>query len=131
MTDPGCFTVDKHVQLENIDALLFTHEHPDHYHLESLKSLLDKNPKVTIFANTSVAELLEKENITYQIIRDGETVDYFGIKFSGYGVQHSIQHIYWPLSANTGYMIDEKLFYPGDALTDPKKPVDILALPVA
>lgn len=32
---------------------------------------------------------------------------------------------------NTGYFIDNKLFYPGDSYIDPKKAVDVLALPVA
>jgi L-ascorbate metabolism protein UlaG (beta-lactamase superfamily) len=32
---------------------------------------------------------------------------------------------------NTGYCIENTLFYPGDAFTNPGKPVDILALPVA
>lgn len=125
------FTVDAHSKLENIDAILFTHEHADHYHLDSLKSLMEKNPDLKIFANTSVAELLEKENISYQTIRDGETVDFAWIILTGYGVQHEAQHSTWPLSSNTGFFIDEKLFYPGDALTDPKRPVDVLALPVA
>jgi len=31
----------------------------------------------------------------------------------------------------TGYFIDDTLFYPGDALTNPEKPIDILALPTA
>ena len=76
LTDPGCFTVEAHSSLENIDAILFTHEHADHYHLDSLKTLLEKNPDVQIFANTSVSELLQTEGIIYQTIRDGETVDF-------------------------------------------------------
>lgn len=32
---------------------------------------------------------------------------------------------------NTGYLIDERLFYPGDAYALPGVPVEILALPVA
>ncbi|MFO0718931.1 MAG: MBL fold metallo-hydrolase [Candidatus Paceibacterota bacterium] len=32
---------------------------------------------------------------------------------------------------NTGYFIDNTLFYPGDSFHNPEKPVDILALPVA
>ncbi|HXK40307.1 MAG TPA: MBL fold metallo-hydrolase, partial [Candidatus Paceibacterota bacterium] len=32
---------------------------------------------------------------------------------------------------NTGYLIAEKLFYPGDAFKNPEKLVDVLALPVA
>ncbi|MBP6921352.1 MBL fold metallo-hydrolase [Candidatus Gracilibacteria bacterium] len=131
LTDPGCFTTDAHSSLENIDAILFTHEHADHYHLDSLKILLENNPKVTIFANTSVAELLDKENIKHTTIQDGQTVDFCGIILTGYGVQHESQHSTWPLSSNTGFFIDDELFYPGDALTDPQRPINILALPVA
>lgn len=70
LTDPGCFTADAHSKLENIDAVLFTHEHADHYHLDSLRTLLDKNPDAEIFANTSVAELLTQENISHIMIQD-------------------------------------------------------------
>ncbi len=131
LTDPGCFTIDVHSQLTNIDAIIFTHEHGDHYHLESLKNLLEKNPEVQIFSNTSVWVLLAQENISHIIIQNWETVDFEWILLTGYGVQHQIQHTLWPFSANTGYMIDEKLFYPGDALTNPERPIDVLALPVA
>ena len=32
---------------------------------------------------------------------------------------------------NTGYFIDNKLFYPGDSYKNPGKEIDILALPIA
>jgi len=35
------------------------------------------------------------------------------------------------LVQNTGFLLDTKLFYPGDAYTIPKEAVDVLALPVA
>lgn len=131
LTDPGCFTVEAHSKLADIDVILFTHEHADHYHLQSLKTLLEKNPSVQIFANSSVSELLTWENIQHTLINDGETIDFEWIILTGYGVRHEAQHSTWPISANTGFFIDDKLFYPGDALTDPRRPVDILALPVA
>lgn len=70
LTDPGSFTVEAHTKLENIDAILFTHEHSDHYHLDSLRTLLEKNPEVQIFTNTSVAELLSQENISHITIQN-------------------------------------------------------------
>lgn len=36
-----------------------------------------------------------------------------------------------PYSANTGFMFEDRFFYPGDAYTDPGCPVEILALPVS
>jgi len=53
-----------------IAGIVITHEHADHYHLDSLRTLLAKNPEVQIFANTSVAELLTQENISQITIQD-------------------------------------------------------------
>jgi glyoxylase-like metal-dependent hydrolase (beta-lactamase superfamily II) len=101
LTDPGCFTIETHSKLENIDSILFTHEHADHYHLDSLRILLEKNPDVQIFANSSVSELLGRENIKYVTIKHGETVDFEGIILTGYGVIHAEIHTSLPLSSNT------------------------------
>ena len=65
LTDPGNYTADAHSKLENIDYILFTHEHQDHYHLESLKTILQKNPQAIIYSNNSVSELLTKESIQH------------------------------------------------------------------
>lgn len=119
LTDPGCFTVEVHSKLENIDAILFTHEHSDHYHLDSLKLLLEKNSTAQIFANNSVAELLAKENISHTEIVDGPTIDFFGIALTGHGIYHAEIHSSMPYSSNTGFMIENRFFYPGDAYTDP------------
>jgi L-ascorbate metabolism protein UlaG (beta-lactamase superfamily) len=131
LTDPGCFTIETHSKLENIDSILFTHEHADHYHLDSLRILLEKNPDVQIFANSSVSELLGRENIKYVTIKHGETVDFEGIILTGYGVIHAEIHTSLPLSSNTWYMIENRFFYPWDAYTNPGCPVEILALPVS
>ena len=40
-------------------------------------------------------------------------------------------HLSVPQINNTGYLIANKLFYPGDAFTNPNRPIEILALPVA
>lgn len=112
LTDPGCFTIEAHSKVENIDAILFTHEHADHYHLESLQTLLEKNPDAQIFANTSVAELLNKENIKHTTIQDGQTVDFCGIILTGYGVRHAEIHSSLAYSSNTGFMFENRFFYP-------------------
>lgn len=131
LTDPGCFTVETHSKLDNIDAILFTHEHADHYHLDSLQILLEKNPDAQIFANTSVSVLLKTENVDHIIIEDGQTVDFEGIILTGYGVHHAEIHSSLPLSSNTWYMIENRFFYPWDAYTHPGCPIEILALPVS
>ena len=131
LTDPGIFSIEQHDKISHVDIVLITHEHADHFHIESLKALLTRAPEAMVIANSSVAELLAKEGITHHVMKHGDTLDAKGVHLEGIGSEHAIIHPSLPKMANTGFFIDDKLFYPGDALTDPKKPVQILALPVA
>lgn len=131
LTDPGSYTVEAHSRLENIDYILFTHEHQDHYHIESLKIILEKNPQAVIYSNSSVSELLDKEGIEHKMINHGDQVLLGEIAVLGIGEKHAEMHRSIPQSSNIGYFIDERLWYPGDAFTNPERPVEILALPVS
>ena len=129
LTDPGSYTTAQN-DVKNIDVVVITHEHPDHFHIESIKKILANNPNVPIITNTAVDALLKKENITYAtVVEDGENQEIKGVKFSGHGTIHAEIHKEWPRVQNTGYMIGERLFYPGDAFHNPKVPVDLLVLP--
>ena len=131
LTDPGSYTVETHSKIENIDYILFTHEHQDHYHIESLRVILEKNPQAVIYSNNSVSELLDKEGIKHTQINHSDTLLLGEISVTGIGEKHAQMHSTIPLSTNLGYFIDERLWYPGDAFTNPERPVEILALPVS
>lgn len=131
LTDPGSYTVDAHSKLEDINHVLFTHEHGDHYHLDSLKVILEKNPQVTVFANDSVGALLEKETIPHTKVSQGETVSLGEVMVVGIGEKHAQMHKSIPLSSSMGFFINERLWYPGDAFTNPERDVELLALPVS
>lgn len=130
LTDPGSWTVEIHAKIENLDFILITHEHGDHVHIDSLKETLQKNPLAKIITNTSVGKLLDGENISYHVVEHGQ--EYIEqILIQGYGEKH--EEIYKEMGQvqNTGYFIADRFFYPGDAFYNPKRPVEILALPVA
>ena len=74
LTDPGSYTVEAHSKLENIDYILFTHEHQDHFHLESLKIILEKNPQAIVYSNSSVNELLDNEGIKNRLVKNGDNI---------------------------------------------------------
>lgn len=130
LTDPGSYSTIP-ADLQDIDIILITHEHADHFHLDSLKKILEDCPQAKIITNKSVGKLLDKENISYQVVEDGESVSISGVLIEGFGKEHIEIYKKLMLVQNTGYFIADKLFYPGDAFYDPKKKVDILALPVA
>ncbi len=130
MTDPGSYSTLQNEE-KNIDIILFTHEHPDHYHAESLKKVLANNPGAKIVTNTAVGKLLDKEGITYTILEHGQRETISDILFEGFGERHEEVYKEFGQVENTGYFIADTFFYPGDAFTNPGKPVDILALPIA
>jgi L-ascorbate metabolism protein UlaG (beta-lactamase superfamily) len=129
LTDPGSFTSGQDEVL-GINIILITHEHTDHVHVDSLKRILKNNPEAKIITNTSVGKILDKENIPYEIIDDGKEKNIGSVLIQGKGMTHATIHPSLPTVENTGYFINKKLFYPGDALHDPGQPIDILALPI-
>lgn len=129
MTDPGSFTVGEH-ELENIDVIVYTHEHADHFHLDSLKELLVKNPDVIIIANSRMGELLAEADIAHKVLEGTDVLEILGVHFEAFDAKHEEIFEEFGQVQNTGYFITERFFYPGDAYAEPGKPIEILALPV-
>lgn len=130
LTDPGAWS-DAQNSVMDIDLILITHEHADHLHIESLEQVLALSPAAKIVTNTSVGKILSEKGIVFEVVDDGKSIDFASIAIEGFGTRH--QEIFEELGQveNTGYFIDNDLFYPGDALTDPNKPVRVLAFPIA
>ncbi len=130
LTDPGKYSTLQN-EVVGVDIVLITHEHSDHLHVDSLKKILKNNPDAKIITNTSVGKILSLENISHEVVSGGEKNNSHGVLIEGYGEAHApIYHSLY-LVENTGYFIDDTFFYPGDAFTNPNRPVNILALPVA
>jgi L-ascorbate metabolism protein UlaG (beta-lactamase superfamily) len=128
--DPGSFSTAQN-DLKNIDLVLITHDHCDHLDMDSLKQILANNPNAEVITNADVQAQLEKEGIKSEVLAHGETVTKRGILLEGVGDKHAILISSMPQSPNVGFIVAERLFYPGDALTIPSKPIEILALPAA
>lgn len=130
LTDPGTYS-DAQNNIIGIDVVLITHDHSDHLHIDSLKSVLKNNPEAKVYTNAAVGEKLEKEGIAFQLLEEGQSVTENEVAIEAFGKLHAIMHPDLPRSPNTGFFIAGKFFYPGDAFTDPGRPIDVLALPVA
>lgn len=130
LTDPGMFST-KQDEVTDIDVILITHEHQDHLHIDSLKAVLQHNPKARIITNRGVGKLLEKEGIACELLENGQHVTISGVLLEGLGEKHATIYQDYGQVINTGYFIASRFFYPGDAFTDPQRAVEILALPVA
>lgn len=130
LTDPGDFTTEQN-QLKDLDIILITHEHADHLHVESLKQVIANNPTAQVITNTAVGAILDSENIEFTLLSNGESKKIKESVIEAFESPHALLHSTLPQILNTGFFINNKLFYPGDSYIDPGKSIGTLALPVA
>lgn len=130
MTDPSNFDYGgDSISETGLSAILITHEHGDHLHIETLKGVLKNNPEAIVISNTSVGKLLTEDGIDFIKVEDGENYSLEDILIQGFGDKHAQIYEDYGQVQNTGYMINE-FCYPGDSFNIPPSKVDILALPV-
>jgi L-ascorbate metabolism protein UlaG (beta-lactamase superfamily) len=130
LTDPGRFSVAQNL-VKDIDLILITHEHGDHFHSESIAEILKNNQAALVVTNTSVGKILADLGIAYDVLEGSGKTEKFGVLLEAYDGKHVEIFEDYGQVQNTGYFVAEQLFYPGDAYTEPNKIVPILALPVS
>lgn len=127
--DPGSFTQREAV--EGATAVLITHEHADHLDVDHLRAT-----DAPVFTIAAVARAIGDaapdvaERVT--VVRPGETFD-VGVPVRAVGEKHAVIHPDYDRFDNSGYLLDlgdQRVFHPGDALTGPGEPVDLLLAPV-
>jgi L-ascorbate metabolism protein UlaG (beta-lactamase superfamily) len=124
--DPGNYSTD-YLPSNNVVGVVITHEHADHYDQEQIAAIVDKNPEAVIIGPESVTSKIEVFNTQAVNAGDKLTIGLFDLEF--FGGTHAVIHRSVPVIPNLGVMINELLYYPGDSLTLPGRPVDTLAIP--
>src|SRR5687767_9169583 len=106
MTDPGAFSLDDgQLTVTDLDVVLITHEHQDHLHIASIKTILKNNSSVEIITNSAVGKILTSEGIKFTLLEDGTKIDYKGISLEGFGTTHAEIYENYGQVLNTGFLI--------------------------
>lgn len=66
LIDPGTFSSDAAFQLTGLDAILITHEHPDHCDPARIGALLAANPQAPVYAPAEVLDGLSQNGLWAQ-----------------------------------------------------------------
>ncbi len=128
--DPGMWTELE--ALDGVAGVLVTHEHPDHYDPTRLRAT-----DAPIFTVEAVAARLREdapdvaERVT--VVAPGQSLD-AGLPVRAVGELHAVIHPDLPRVSNSGYVVtagDQLVYHPGDALTPPGEPVDLLCVVVS
>ncbi|GAA3678787.1 MBL fold metallo-hydrolase [Nonomuraea antimicrobica] len=122
--DPGTFV--RSPVLDGADAVLITHEHADHVDVDKLKAA---PPGLEIWTCEGVAAELTEVPGQVQVVRHGDAFETAGFRVKAFGEWHARNHPDIPPVQNIGFLVDDEVFYPGDALTVPGVEVPTLLVP--
>jgi len=124
--DPGTFSAGFE-SVTGLDAVLVTHQHPDHLDPDRLGPLLKANPEARLIVDAGTAGQLGE--LPHEIVQTGASIEVGGSRIDVLGGQHAVIHPDIPVVPNNAYLIDGTHLHPGDSFTPPPAPVDVLFLP--
>ncbi|WP_278313572.1 MBL fold metallo-hydrolase [Lolliginicoccus levis] len=132
LLDPGTFS-HGFEGITGLDAILITHQHPDHIDTARLPDLLAHNPTARLIADPSTASSLGDG---WQAALPGQQLTIGSLQATVGGGRHAVIHPDLPVIDNVAYLLGTaerpgQLLHPGDSLYVPPQPVEALALPAA
>ncbi|MGH8277286.1 MAG: MBL fold metallo-hydrolase, partial [Steroidobacteraceae bacterium] len=114
-----------------LDAILVTHQHPDHLDIDRLPALLAANPAAELLVDSGSAPVLTAAGIPHRVVDPGQRLELAGVGIEVIGGDHGVIHPDVPVVPNNGYLIDGvagTVLHPGDSLSSPSRPVYLLLL---
>jgi L-ascorbate metabolism protein UlaG (beta-lactamase superfamily) len=122
--DPGAWS--EPAALTGAEAILVTHEHADHIDVLRLAGL-----GVPVYAPAD-ADIpgVEIPGLDVTRVSSGEEFTAAGFRVRAVGSRHAFIYGGQPDCANLGYLVDDRVYHPGDALHIPEQPVETLLVPV-
>jgi L-ascorbate metabolism protein UlaG (beta-lactamase superfamily) len=127
--DPGSFS--ERAALDGVDAVLITHEHADHLDTDALGEALGKRPAIRIFTHPEVVPKLGDLASVATAVDAGDGFEAAGFAVRAYGGRHAVIHPDLPTVANLGYLLDGRVYHPGDSYDLPgDAEIEALFVPV-
>ncbi|GAA5228207.1 MBL fold metallo-hydrolase [Paeniglutamicibacter antarcticus] len=128
LIDPGTFSPVAEA-LAGVEAILVTHEHPDHLDSDPVVAALAANTQLVLYAPPSLAESLRDAaevagmpdaEARIHGVGPGTSFEAAGLEVSTHGGFHALIHHALPTVANIGYFIGRRLYHPGDSYQVPE-----------
>jgi L-ascorbate metabolism protein UlaG (beta-lactamase superfamily) len=118
---------EKERDFGKLDAVLYTHEHPDHFDADMAQAFVEQGI-APVYANASTAKQIKASKT---LVKDGQEFDIAGLKIKVIGLPHCLMVNGSEGPQNTGYLINKKIFHPGDGKELTGLKVDTLAVPIS
>ena len=118
---------DKGTDFGKLDAVFYTHEHGDHFDAEMAQTIVEQGI-APVYANASTAKQVKASVTTTE---DGKEYEVSGVKVKALELPHCLMVDGSQGPQNTGYVVNDELFHPGDGKELEGLTVKTLAVPLA
>ena len=125
LIDPSGAEAERFDSFGKLDAVLYTHEHSDHFDPDLAQKFADAG--VPIYANASTAKQMKSQP---NIVADGQEFAVGNLKVQVRELPHCLMTDGSAGPQNTGYFIAGRLFDPGDGKELANFSAELLALPI-
>ncbi len=131
LLDPGNLSDAWH-GLIDLDAILVTHQHPDHVDPNHVPPLAALNPQARILVEPAVLQAVPLDRA--QALAADSSVAIGGLTIAAIGGLHAVIHRDIPRIGNVGLVLSAEgeptLFHPGDSLEAIPSGIDVVAVPL-
>jgi L-ascorbate metabolism protein UlaG (beta-lactamase superfamily) len=126
LIDPSGQEKERMGDFGQLDAVLYTHEHSDHFDAGMAATFVEQGI-APVYANASTAKQIKASKTE---VKDGQEFNINGLKVKAIELPHCLMVDGSTSVQNTGYLFDGKLFHPGDGYELDGLAVDTLAVPI-
>lgn len=125
LIDPSGAEKERVAEFRKLDAVLYTHEHGDHFDPDLAETFISSG--VPVYANVSTSKQIKSD---VNFVNDGLEFKVGDVSINAIELPHCLMPNGQPGPQNTGYLINGKLFHPGDGKDLAGLQVDNVALPI-
>ncbi len=113
-------------RLGELDAVFYTHEHTDHFDAQMAQIFVEQGI-APVYANDSTAKHIQASK---SVVENGKSYEVGGFKIKAIELPHCLLPDGSQGPQNTGYLVNDRFFHPGDGKELKDLSVDTLALPI-
>ncbi|MDR1851151.1 MAG: MBL fold metallo-hydrolase [Propionibacteriaceae bacterium] len=130
LVDPGNFSSEWH-GITDLDAIIVTHQHPDHFDPQNAPDLIKANPQARLLVEPSVKDVYGLESA--EPFHADAAIQLGTTTISAVGGLHQVIYKEIPRVGNVGFVIEAegepRFFHPGDSLAVAPAGIDIVGVP--